>query len=435
MRRPRSLLLAALLGGVAVLPVTASALELKVHTSDDPALKMAAYTFQGGKTLTLRVGVGSAAFHGPNDAAGVIWTVSDRGPQFTCEESPPFTGLTVAQVCGEIKGGRVYPVPGYNPAIFKLQMKPDGTFAVLETITLKDQTGKPLTGLVNPLTKATTETPVDGTGKKIDSDIRSTDNEGLVRLADGTFWIGEENAPSIVHVAADGRILHRYVPAGSEDDFKTANYPVSGTLPAILVKRQSNRGIESLTMSPDEQFIYFLVQNPLANPDAAAYRDASNTRLYKMERATLKLVGEYVYVLDKPQTFRHDASNVQSTVRISELAAIGTDRLLVIERTDKTTKIHEIDLAGATSILGSKWDEVATAPSLEKVIAAESGIVPVKKTLRLDTFEHAEFPVKAEGIAVLGEDEIAVINDDDFGISGETTKIVGVRGAGIKLSK
>ena len=44
------------------------------------------------------------------------------------------------------------------------------------------------------------------------------------------------------------------------------------------------------------------MQNPLANPDTAAYQQARNTRLFKIERATMRVVGEYVYTLDDPQT-------------------------------------------------------------------------------------------------------------------------------------
>ena len=51
------------------------------------------------------------------------------------------------------------------------------------------------------------------------------------------------------------------------------------SLPAIVAKRQSNRGIEALAISPDERFLYFIMQNPLANPDTAAFQQARNTRL------------------------------------------------------------------------------------------------------------------------------------------------------------
>ena len=48
------------------------------------------------------------------------------------------------------------------------------------------------------------------------------------------------------------------------------------------------------------------------------------------------------------------------------MMAIGLDRLVVLERTEQTTKLYEIELAGATDIAGSRWDDAATRPTLEQ---------------------------------------------------------------------
>src|SRR5690606_16218103 len=133
------------------------------------------------------------------------------------------------------------------------------------------------------------------------------------------------------------------------------------------------------------------------------------------ERTTLRPVGEYVYQLDDPQSFRNDPSNRQNAPRISEMLALGIDRLLVLERTDRTTKLHEIRLAGATDILGAKWDDAATAPSLEAMNElAGTGITPVGETLRFDSADFKDIPDKLEGIAILGDGNVALLNDSDF---------------------
>ena len=62
---------------------------------------------------------------------------------------------------------------------------------------------------------------------------------------------------------------------------------------------------------------------------------------------------------------------------------------------------------------------------------AAAGIVPVKKTLRFNTAEFPKIVGKTEGMALLGDGALAIINDDDFGISGGRTQIVVVRGTGI----
>ena len=55
--------------------------------------------------------------------------------------------------------------------------------------------------------RAVNGVPLDGEGHRLAPDPGGVDPEALVRLADGTFWVGEEYGPSLLRVAADGRIL------------------------------------------------------------------------------------------------------------------------------------------------------------------------------------------------------------------------------------
>ncbi len=410
-------------------PLAAADIQARFLYSDDTLLRTGPYAFEGGKTLNLTVGIGSAAFRHPNDPPNVIWTLGDRGANIACSEMKEIAGVELA-ACKGVRNGRVYPTPSYSPSIYRVMVTENG-FRVTDVITLKDRDGRPMSGLLNPLKTAATDTGLDGTGKPLPYDLNGIDAEAIVRLADGTFWIGEENGPSLSHFRADGRMIVRHVPKGTEAEFAGAKYDVKGTLPAILTKRAINRGIESLAISPDERFLYFVMQNPLANPDTAAYQKAKNSRLFKLERATMRIVGEYVYTLDDPKTFRRDPSEKQNDPRISEMMAIGLDRLIVLERTEQTTKLHEINLAGATSIAGSKWDDVATQPTLEQSETAAVGIKPVSKTLRFDSADFPEMVGKTEGMALLGDGSLALINDDDFGITGGRTQIVIVKGTGI----
>jgi hypothetical protein len=401
----------------------------RIYTSDDTMLRLGSFSFEGGKTLNLSVGIGSGAFRHPNDPPNVIWTLGDRGPNIACSDMKEQAGTELT--CGQVKNGRVYPTPSYTPSIYRVLLLDDGTFRVTDVIALKDRDGVPLNGMPNPLRTATTETPLDGEGATLKQDVRGIDVEGLVKLADGTFWVGDENGPSLAHFSADGRLIARHVPTGTEGDFAGGAYETVGSLPAILAKRQANRGIEAVSISPDERFLYFIMQNPLANPNSAAYQQARNTRLFKIDRATMKVAGEFVYTLDDPKTFRRDPSGKQNDPRISEMMAIGLDRLVVLERTEQTTKLHEIELGGATDIAGSRWDDAATSPSLEQTDVAAAKIVPVKKTLRFDTADHSSILGKTEGMTLLGDGALLLINDDDFGVTGQRTQIVVVRGTGI----
>lgn len=406
----------------------ATAQEVQVFTNaSQDQLALGSYPVPGGKTLDLSVGIGSSLYHVPGDSPDRFWALSDRGPNIACSDAEEIMGVDPKQFCAGIKQGRVYPRPDYAPSIFEVMLdRAAGTFAVVDTITLKRSDGTPVTGLPNPLTKASTETPLDGQGKPIATDPAALDTEGLVRLPDGTFWIGEENAPSILNVAGDGRIIRRYVPQGSEGDFAAAGYPVAGTLPAILTKRQLNRGIESLAVDGDGM-LWAVLQNPLANPDADAFKAAANARILKIDPATGKPVAEYVYTLEPMASFPGEEKKAQSTARISELAHVDGTRFLIDDRTDKTTHILEIDVAGATDILGSRWDDPTTSPSLEQTDLASAGITPVSKHLVLDGSTVAQLPTKIEGVTLV-DGVLYLLNDDDFGIGGERTKLAAIKG-------
>ena len=377
--------------------------------------------------------------------------MSDRGPNFTCGDLEDLMPVKKDDACPEVEGikageGRIYPVPGYNVSIYQVSLDPAArTFTVTNVWPLRTPGGKPIVGLTNPLTIAKTDKPRDGAGQPIPQDINAIDAEGLVRLADGRFFIGEENATGIAEVSPEGVIVRRFVPAGTEGDFASADYPVSGSIPAIYAKRNSNRGIESLSVSDDEKFLYALVQNPLAVPDAKAYGNAINTRLLKLEigsgsdGTTLTPVAEYVYQLDDWNKFAAlGATDAEkpSSLRISEMTALGSEHFLVDERTDQVAKFFEISLEGATNILGTQWDDEATSPSLEQTDdLASISIVPVTKTERLvaSSLEGAtiRYPGKLEGMTLTADGKLMLINDNDFGIAGAATEILIVEGTEI----
>ena len=415
------------------------------------ALEQYKPTFPGATILNLDVGIGSAVFRDPAGAENTFYTVSDRGPNFTCGDLEDLMPVKKDDACPEVEGikageGRIYPVPGYNVSIYQVSLDPAArTFTVTNVWPLRTPGGKPIVGLTNPLTIAKTDKPRDGAGQPIPQDINAIDAEGLVRLADGRFFIGEENATGIAEVSPEGVIVRRFVPAGTEGDFASADYPVSGSIPAIYAKRNSNRGIESLSVSDDEKFLYALVQNPLAVPDAKAYGNAINTRLLKLEigsgsdGTTLTPVAEYVYQLDDWNKFAAlGATDAEkpSSLRISEMTALGSEHFLVDERTDQVAKFFEISLEGATNILGTQWDDEATSPSLEQTDdLASISIVPVTKTERLvaSSLEGAtiRYPGKLEGMTLTADGKLMLINDNDFGIAGAATEILIVEGTEI----
>jgi hypothetical protein len=254
-----------------------------------------------------------------------------------------------------------------------------------------------------------------------------------------------------VEAAADGRILQRLVPAGTETEFTSppapiaaAGYVVEGSLPSLLAKRRINRGLESLAVSEDFRFIYFMVQSPLDNPNSSVRTTARNIRLYKARLrprpfgSAIEIVGEWVYALDDVSTLQSvgvtDAVTV-ADLRVSEMMRLEGERFLVVERTDQATALYEIDLDEATNIYRTRWDDAATSPTLEQTNdLAAAGIRPVSKKLRFIASSLAgaqpRFAEKIEGLALTNGGQLIIVNDDDFGILGQRLRVDVARGAG-----
>lgn len=395
-----------------------------------PPLPLGRVEIPGGKTLNLNVGFGSGLFRSPSDPEGVFWAITDRGPNVDCKKPKDITGLGTKEICDGDKDGKIFPLPAFTPSIYKLKIDPAGAVRVLETLPLKGRSGKPITGLPNDLKSS--EAAFSVAGKSIDKDPSGLDTEALVRLPDGSFWVGEEYGPSLVEVAPDGAIRRRLVPQGLADRLKGADYEIAPVLPAILASRDLNHGIESLALSPDGAFLYVLMQGALANPDKKAADSSPLVRLIKLDRKTGAVVGSYAYRASAPVEFKADETGKareQSDVKMSEMVAVGQDRLLVLERIDKTTKLFLVDLAGATP-LPRGIDTATTSPTLEQLAPedfARNGVTPLAKTLILDSDRLKDLPAKIEGVAVLNDRELVLVSDSDFGIKGDTTEMRRVR--------
>ncbi|WP_353979342.1 esterase-like activity of phytase family protein [Salinicola endophyticus] len=412
---------------------TSAAIGTGSATLDTP---LAEVVFPGGRQLDLTLGYASSATHRPGDPADLVYTLTDRGPNIHCDASGQIIGVT--DFCRDAQGvddaGKIFPLPEFTPqiAFIRLGADADGqlTAEAEQRIELKDANGNPLSGISNPLAVTDTENAYDAKGRQLSLDPDGLDPEGLVRLADGSFWLGEEYGPSLVHVAADGRVLQRLVPANELEDLEAATYPISGELPSILSRRKLNRGIESLALSPNGRTLYFALQSPLANPDKAAYKTSRNLRLFAahldVQGEFAGIAHEYLYRLDTPETFfdtasgRGDAGARQSDVKVSEMSMLPDGQLIVLERIDKTTKLYRIDASAATDLLGGRYDALDTRPTLAQLDnPASAGVVPVTKQRIFDSLTDApELVSKVEGVAILDDRHLLLANDNDFGIAG-----------------
>ena len=344
-------------------------------------------------------GFGSAVAADPNDPA-IFYLLTDRGPN----------------AAGTAANSIIIGKADFTPQIGRFRIS--GNQLILEqTILLKNAAGQLLTGLPNPVGQGSTgETALNLNGQTIPPNPDGLDSEGLVLAPDGSFWISDEYGPHIVHFDASGKTIERINPFGSGTGGRT--------LPMGRARRRANRGMEGLTLTPDGKTLVGLMQSPLYNPSAAAVSGSTVLRVVTFDIAS-GVTKQYVYLMENA-----------SLTGCSEIAAITNTTFLTVERdgnyggapTQPATfkRIYTFDLAGATDVSdpvnseGGKLFGGLTVEQLkDKTGLQNAGVVPVAKTSVFDLLTGIS-PVyphdKAEGIALIGSNTLAISNDDDFGV-------------------
>ncbi|MFI5782083.1 esterase-like activity of phytase family protein [Nocardia sp. NPDC051570] len=364
---------------------------------------------------------------------GITVQASGFGSAFAPVPGSPdeFYGLTDRgpNADGPKKNEKIAPTPDFAPKIGKFKLT--GTKAVLEsTIELKNRAGVPFNGLVD------TSAPTGETMRGLDGNVlpptdHGLDTEGLVAMADGTFWVSDEYGPFLVHFDASGTEIDRLAPGNG--------------LPQELSLRTPNQGMEGLTLTPDGKTLVGAIQSGLQAPGAGSAREVPMTRIVTVDPAT-KATKEFVYPLEDPK----------SRLAVSEITATGPNTFIVDERDGKLApkankKLWTIDMSDATdvgprsTVPGAQYDPrlglLIDGKPLEVYVGAVStadgvaalrhaGITPVAKKSNLDLaglvdklaadgtfFGHD----KIEGVATRdGGKTLYISNDSDFGLAGST---------------
>jgi hypothetical protein len=191
------------------------------------------------------------------------------------------------------------------------------------------------------------------------------DPESLVRAPDGTFWIGEEYGPFLVHVAADGRVLEPPVQIPGVRSPQNPFLKIADRARAERPNLAASRGFEGVAIGPDGSNLYALLEG------AVAEDDPQDLRIYVYDVASRAVQGEFFKVrLELPSQKVNlaaltDASGARvypdavapppGPVSIGELKAVNDRQLLLIERDNlgddvaapRFKKVFLLDLPGA----------------------------------------------------------------------------------------
>lgn len=344
-------------------------------------------------------GFGSAVAVDPN-APDVFYMMTDRG----------------SNVAGTIANSIIIGKPDFCPQIGKFRLK-DGKLVLEQTIELKNAAGTKLNGLPNPAGMgASGETAYDLNGVVLTPSGDGIDSEGLVRLADGSFWVSDEYGPHLAHFDATGKTIERINPFGTGTGGRK--------IPAVFANRRANRGMEGLAVTPDGKTLVGMMQSPMYNPSKTAVANSLVLRILTFDIAT-GATKQYAYLMDNT-----------TLTGVSDIVAVNATTFLTIERdglfggaaTNPAAfkKVFKIDISAATDISDAgngatgKLYGGKTVEELNNLAGLQgAGIAPVTKTLVLDLLKDLPtvYPHdKAEGLALLPGNLLVISNDDDFGV-------------------
>lgn len=379
---------------------------LDIHNIPDAA--------KSGHFIEFRYGGFGSALSAHPTAKNQFYALTDRGPNTTYNVNHDH--------------GKIFLDPTYTPRIGLFELQANGTIAKIKEILLKNPQGQAISGLPNLHFGASKEIAYDQRGCVLaqGNDEFGLDSEGLVALKDGSFWVSDEYGPHIVHFDADGVEIDR-INAYLQDTRRKSGY----LLPAEYANRRQNRGMEGLSITPDQKKLVGIMQSSMSNPDASV-ASSDLVRIILIDLQT-KAISQYLY--------QQEADSKQHSN--TAITALNSTGFLVAERDDDFYKdnpkafkrVYKINLNAATDLEQVQPSSVMQqdvnlglmidGQTVEQYVLtagwsglAAHGILPVSKTLLVDLVERLHYPHdKVEGLWVIDEQHLAVINDDDYGFS------------------
>ena len=342
--------------------------------------------------------------------SGLTWTggtsfvgVADRGPN---DDHPEAVGHDE---------GVLFPLPGFTPSLVRFTWSASGVMAVSAVLPLHTADGRGISGLPNVAADAPGYDR-RGAPTPLARDPGGLDVEGIARLPDGRFLLVDEYAPSLVVVSADGQVLKRYVPPSRAA--ASTDYPVAGAVPESFARRRSNRGFESVAVSPDGRHAWTLLESPLGARTEPRFGDSRTIRILEWDvsrplaaRAVAMFLMQLATRAKIPTALRQD------DIKVSDAAWVADGRLLVSERGPQRARLVVLDLRGATNVLDRPEAENLSLDAADAPLA-HWGITLAARTVVLDSRDVPGVDrEKIEGVALVGPRDVVIADDNDFGMS------------------
>jgi alkaline phosphatase len=344
-----------------------------------------------------------------------FYGITDRGPNGKVEDDDD----------GDER--RTFPLPELCPTILRFKIS-GKEMQITQCIPFKDSRGKLVSGLSNlPGDERLYESA--NANSPLPLDVNGIDPEGIRVLPDGRFLVCEEYGPSLLLVGAQGEVLARYVPESKP--LPGASYPVKPILPAVFAQRRPNHGFESIAVSSDGRTVYAILQSPMGEEDKKRFRDSRVVRALKLDLSNpleARVAGEYLVLTSDARSY--SAKQKQDQIYFSDAEWVAPDKLLVIERGKNLGKMLLLDFHAATDVVARSDASTLLFEDVKTDLAALR-INPARVTELFSTRGMRGITSdKLEGLARVGSDEVALINDNDFGLgnnSGERSRLWTIR--------
>ena len=314
-------------------------------------------------------------------------------------------------------------LPDYQARFYKLALNEiTGEVTVTGTVMLTRKDGvTPISGRSNGKGD---QIPVDANGSLLPYDVYGADLESIVQDRDGNIWMSDEYRPAIYKFSASGVLIERYVPVGAAAAAGLTDGSLGvETLPAEYAKRQTNRGFEGMAYDSANNKLYAFVQSPLDDIGTNDGTKGSLVRILEVNSSDGQPTAEYLY----PMAGKASASGVDSVIyenRVDKIGDAAYDSarqvFYVLERDSAVgaasfKQVFEVSLKGATNILENA---VANEENISIDALKGQGITVASKVLLTNLSSEGYLPNdKPEGLALLQDGRIAVINDNDFGVT------------------
>jgi len=329
-----------------------------------------------------------------------FYLINDRGPNIPISDSS-----------NKNENIKLFPFPNYAQKLVRVKLKNE-EIEILNMIPLVSPNNQAIVGLPLPVLLANDKKETawgNLNGTEIPANIWGLDAEGIALENDSTIWIGDEYRPSLWKINAQtGKLMSITSP---ENSVQTQHI-----IPYNYAFREANKGFEAIAITPNKN-IAALLQSPIKK---YASKEKFNSRLSRLLMFEPNSGKSKMFAYEMNDSI----SGKYIDWKIGDMTAINNTQFLVLEHGKVNGKlmaeIYLIDISKASILPTNPKDKNHLIEQFidAKTLAHKTGLIAVSKKLLLNLTDNGYQTNinKPEGITLINNQTIAIVNDNDYGI-------------------